>query len=87
MSIIMTILIGFIVGLFARAIMPGKDALGFILTTLLGIGGAFLGTFLGQAIGHYGPHDSAGFLMSLLGALVLLYIYHIINKSRSNPPA
>jgi uncharacterized membrane protein YeaQ/YmgE (transglycosylase-associated protein family) len=86
MSIIMTILIGFIVGLFARAIMPGRDALGFILTTLLGIGGAFLGTFIGQAIGHYGPHDSAGFLMSLLGALILLYIYHMINKSRTNAP-
>lgn len=86
MSIIMTILIGFIVGLFARAIMPGRDALGFILTTLLGIGGAFLGTYIGQAVGHYGPHDSAGFLMSLLGALILLYIYHIINKSRTNTP-
>ena len=87
MSIIMTIILGFIVGLFARAIMPGKDVQGFILTTLLGIGGAFVGKFIGESVGHYGPNDSAGFLMSLLGALVILYIYHLIKRSRDNPPA
>jgi uncharacterized membrane protein YeaQ/YmgE (transglycosylase-associated protein family) len=87
MSIIWTIVLGFIVGVFARLIMPGKDALGFIYTTLLGIGGAFLGKYLGQAIGRYGPNDSAGFFMSLFGALIILYIYHLIKKSRETPPA
>lgn len=91
MSIIKTIIIGFVVGVFARLLMPGKDNLGvflgFILTTLLGIGGAFLGTYLGQAIGHYGPDESAGFFMSLFGALIILYIFHLIKKSRAAPPS
>lgn len=80
MSIIWTILIGFVVGLLARAIMPGKDALGFILTTLLGIGGALVGKFLGQFLGLYKEDDPVGFFMSLVGALILLLIYHYFSR-------
>lgn len=80
MEIIKTILIGFIVGLFARAIMPGKDIMGLIMTTLLGIGGAFVGKFIGQGLGMYAVDQSAGFFMSLLGALILLFIYHMFRK-------
>lgn len=82
MSIIITIVIGFIVGLIARAIMPGKDAVGFILTTLLGIGGAILGKYLGQAIGLYREEDAAGFFMSILGAVIILFIYNHFLKNK-----
>ena len=72
--------IGLIVGAIAKLIMPGKDPGGIFVTMILGIAGAFLGTFLGRAIGHYGPDQSAGFLMSLLGAIILLAIYHFIRR-------
>jgi uncharacterized membrane protein YeaQ/YmgE (transglycosylase-associated protein family) len=85
MGIISTIIIGFFVGLFARAIVPGRDITGFIMTTLLGIAGALVGKFIGQNFGLYGQDQSAGFFMSLLGAMILLFIYHkFIMKS---PPA
>ena len=81
MSIIGSIIIGFIVGLFARFLMPGRDPLGFIWTTLLGIGGAVVGKFIGQGIGLYREGESAGFFMSLIGAIVILFLYnHFINK-------
>lgn len=87
MGIIGSIVIGFIVGLLARAIMPGKDTMGFILTTLLGIGGALAGKFIGQGFGLYREDEPAGFLMSLVGALVLLIIYNLVRKKEtpSNP--
>ena len=81
MSILLTIIMGFIIGLFARALMPGKDAMGFIMTTLLGIGGALIGKFIGQEIGWYTHEQSAGFFVSLLGALLLLFIYHRLRKN------
>lgn len=84
MSIILTIIMGFIVGLFARALMPGKDVLGLIMTTLLGIGGALVGKFLGQTLGIYSEGQAAGFFMSLLGAMILLFIYNHWRKN--NPP-
>jgi uncharacterized membrane protein YeaQ/YmgE (transglycosylase-associated protein family) len=74
MHILWTIIIGFIVGLLARFVLPGQDAYGFIMTTLLGIGGALLGQFLGQALGFYAPGEPAGWIMSVLGAVVLLLI-------------
>lgn len=85
MGIISSIIIGFFVGLFARAIVPGRDVTGFIMTTLLGIAGALVGKFLGQGIGIYGEGESAGFFMSLIGAMILLFVYNkLIAK---NPPA
>ncbi|MBA3722099.1 MAG: GlsB/YeaQ/YmgE family stress response membrane protein [Parachlamydiaceae bacterium] len=85
MSILLSILIGFVVGLIARALMPGKDSMGFIITTLLGIGGALLGKFLGQAMGLYNEGDPVGFFMSLLGALLLLFIYNAISRRKEAP--
>ena len=85
MSILWTILIGFVVGLIARALMPGKDTLGFILTTLLGIGGAVLAKYLGQGLGLYTENEPAGFLMSLLGAMLILFLFNIYNKRTHNP--
>jgi uncharacterized membrane protein YeaQ/YmgE (transglycosylase-associated protein family) len=85
MGIIGSIIIGFIVGLIARAIVPGKDAFGFLLTTLLGIGGALLGKFLGEMMGLYRPDQSAGFIMSVIGAVAILILYNIFNKRRELP--
>ena len=82
MHLIWTALIGLIVGALAKLIMPGKEPCGIFITMLIGIAGSFLGTFLGRAIGHYEPDQSAGFLMSLVGALILLGIYHLIRRSR-----
>jgi len=82
MSIIGTIIVGFIVGLIARAIKPGNDRMGLIMTTLLGIAGAFLARFLGQTMGLYGPNDAAGWIASVIGAIILLFIYGLIRGRR-----
>jgi uncharacterized membrane protein YeaQ/YmgE (transglycosylase-associated protein family) len=74
MGIIWTIIIGFLIGLVARFIMPGKDNAGFILTTILGILGAVIGSYLGQALGFYTVGEPAGFIMSVIGALILLFV-------------
>jgi uncharacterized membrane protein YeaQ/YmgE (transglycosylase-associated protein family) len=81
MSIIGTIIIGFIVGLLARALKPGDDRMGIILTTLLGIAGAFVAKYVGQAMGWYGPNDPAGWIASVVGAIVLLVIYGLVRGS------
>jgi uncharacterized membrane protein YeaQ/YmgE (transglycosylase-associated protein family) len=78
-----TALIGLVVGALAKLIIPGKEPGGIFITMLIGIAGSFLGTYLGRAIGHYEPDQSAGFLMSLVGALILLGIYHLIRRSRT----
>jgi uncharacterized membrane protein YeaQ/YmgE (transglycosylase-associated protein family) len=75
MGIIGWIVFGLIVGAIAKLLMPGPDPGGWIVTILLGIAGAMVGGFLGRAVGWYGPNDVAGFLMSLLGAIVLLGLY------------
>lgn len=76
MHIVWTIVLGFIVGLFARALMPGRDPVGCLLTTLIGIGGAIIGQFIGQTLGLYIEGEPAGFFMSLIGAMILLFIYN-----------
>jgi uncharacterized membrane protein YeaQ/YmgE (transglycosylase-associated protein family) len=76
------IVFGLVVGLIAKLLMPGRDPGGFIITMLLGIAGAVLGGYLGRALGFYGPGQSAGFIMSLAGALILLGIYHMFNRRR-----
>jgi uncharacterized membrane protein YeaQ/YmgE (transglycosylase-associated protein family) len=83
LNLLWTALIGLVVGAIAKFIMPGKDPGGIFVTMIIGIAGSFLGTWLGRAIGHYEPGQSAGFLMSLVGALILLGIYHLIRRSRS----
>jgi len=78
-GIIWTIIIGFVAGVIAKLIMPGRnEPSGFILTTLLGIIGAFVATWLGQQIGWYGPDDSAGFIGAVVGAIIVLFIYGLI---------
>jgi len=78
MSIIGTILVGFIVGLIARAVKPGNDKLGLIMTTLLGIAGAFLAKYAGMAMGLYTEGQAAGWFASVIGAVVLLIIYSLV---------
>lgn len=78
MEIISTIVIGFIVGLLARFIKPGDDRMGIIMTTLVGIGGAFVGAYLGQALGIYQPDEPAGFLGALVGAILFLVVLKMI---------
>jgi uncharacterized membrane protein YeaQ/YmgE (transglycosylase-associated protein family) len=71
------IIVGFIAGIIARLLSPGpNNPSGFILTTVLGIAGAFLATFIGQAIGHYAPDQGAGYITSTIGALVVLFIWN-----------
>ncbi len=75
---------GFIVGLIARAIKPGNDRMGLGLTTLLGMAGALLAGWLGRAFGWYGAEDGAGFLMSTVGAIVVLFTYYAVtNRNKS----
>lgn len=83
LHLLWTAIIGLIVGALAKLIVPGKDPGGIFITMLLGIAGAFLGTWIGRAIGHYQPGQSAGFLMSFVGAVILLAIYHLIKRSQT----
>ena len=80
MSYVWTAIIGFVAGLIARALKPGDDKMGLILTTLLGIAGAFVAKFIGQALGWYQPGEAAGFIASVIGAIVILVIYGLITK-------
>jgi uncharacterized membrane protein YeaQ/YmgE (transglycosylase-associated protein family) len=82
-GIIMTILIGFVVGIIAKLIMGGREPAGFFATVFIGIAGSFLGTFIGRSVGHYARTQNAGFLMSLVGACILLVIYHVLTRSSS----
>ena len=80
------VVVGFIAGLIARWLAPGpNNPSGFILTTILGIAGAFLATFIGQAIGHYGPEQGAGFITATIGALVVLFIWNRLVAARVIP--
>jgi uncharacterized membrane protein YeaQ/YmgE (transglycosylase-associated protein family) len=77
------IIVGFVAGIIARLLSPGSNnPSGFLLTTALGIAGAFLATFIGQAIGHYGPDQGAGFITATIGALVVLFIWNRLVASR-----
>ena len=84
MSIIWTIIIGFVAGLIAKWIMPGRnEPSGFIMTTILGIVGAFLATWLGQALGWYRPGEGAGFIGAIVGAVIVLAIWGMIAGRRT----
>lgn len=78
MEILATILIGFIVGLVARFLKPGRDSMGFIFTTLLGIAGAFVATYLGQSLGIYYVGEPAGFIGAVVGAILVLAVTQAI---------
>ena len=79
-SLIWTIVIGFVVGLVARALKPGDDKLGIIVTSLLGILGAFAASFIGKTLGWYGDGEAAGFIAAVVGAVVLLFVYGMLKK-------
>jgi len=81
MGLIWTIVIGLIVGAVARLLTPGKDPAGFITTILIGIGGALLATYIGQFLGFYQAGQSAGFIASVVGAIVLLLVFRRFRKS------
>lgn len=80
MSIIATLIIGLIAGFIARAIKPGNDSMGWIMTALLGVAGSFVASYLGAALGLYQPGQPAGFIASVLGAILLLFIYGMVKK-------
>ena len=82
MAILSWIVFGLVIGLIANLLMPGKDPGGFIVTMLLGIAGALVGGFVGRAMGFYGPNQGAGWLMSILGAIILLALYRMLVRRR-----
>ena len=82
MGILSWILFGLVVGIIAKLLMPGRDPGGFIITILLGIAGALIGGFIGRAMGFYDANQGAGWLMSILGAIVLLALYRMMVRRR-----
>ncbi|AOS79446.1 MULTISPECIES: GlsB/YeaQ/YmgE family stress response membrane protein [Hydrogenophaga] len=80
MSILGTILIGLIAGFVARMLKPGNDSMGWIMTAVLGIAGAFVASYLGAALGFYAPGQAAGFIASVIGAIVILVIWGMFKK-------
>lgn len=84
MGIIWTIIIGFIAGVIAKLIMPGtNEPAGFVLTTILGIVGAFVASYLGQALGWYSPDQGAGLIGAIVGAIVVLFVWSLIAKRQA----
>ena len=82
MGILSWILFGLVVGVIAKLLMPGRDPGGFIITILLGIAGALIGGFVGRAMGFYDANQGAGWLMSILGAIILLALYRMMVRRR-----
>lgn len=82
MAILSWIVFGLVIGIIAKLLMPGRDPGGFIVTILLGIAGALVGGFIGRAMGFYGEGQSAGWLMSILGAVILLALYRMLMRRR-----
>ena len=86
MNILWVIIIGFVAGIVARLLAPGpNNPAGFILTTILGIAGAFVATFIGQMIGWYRPDQGAGLIGAVVGALIVLFIWHRLVSARAIP--
>jgi uncharacterized membrane protein YeaQ/YmgE (transglycosylase-associated protein family) len=83
LHILGTILIGFVVGLLARFVTPGSNPGGFIVTVIIGIVGSFVAKFLGEAVGWYGPGQPAGFIGSVVGAVLILVVYHLVSGRSS----
>lgn len=82
-SLIWTAIIGLIVGAVAKFFMPGKDPGGWIITMLLGLAGSFIASYLGRLVGWYKEGQSAGFIMSVLGAILLLYLYRLFTRKKT----
>jgi uncharacterized membrane protein YeaQ/YmgE (transglycosylase-associated protein family) len=79
--LVWTILIGFVAGLIAKAITPGKGPSGFLMTSVLGIAGSIGATYLGRALGLYPEGHAAGFIASIIGAILLLVVYHLVTRN------
>ena len=82
MGVIWTIIIGLIVGIIAKFLMPGRDPGGFIITAIIGVVGSIIATYVGRAMGFYQVGEPAGFIASILGAIVLLFVYRMVTRSR-----
>jgi uncharacterized membrane protein YeaQ/YmgE (transglycosylase-associated protein family) len=82
MGIIWTIIIGLIVGIIAKFLMPGRDPGGFVITAIIGIVGSIIATYIGRAMGFYQVGEPAGFIASVLGAIVLLFVYRLVTRTR-----
>ncbi len=82
MTILWTILIGLIVGIVAKFLMPGRDPGGFIITVLIGIAGSFIATYVGAAMGWYQNGETAGFIAAVLGSIILLIVYRLLTGKR-----
>ncbi len=80
MHILWLILIGFVIGLLAKMLTPGRDPAGFFITAIIGIAGSLLATYGGQALGLYSAGEPAGFIASVVGAIILLAIYHLVRR-------
>lgn len=80
MGVLGWIIFGLVVGIIAKFLMPGRDPGGFIITILLGIAGALVGGYVGRAVGWYGPGDPVGFLMAVLGSIILLALYRMLAR-------
>lgn len=80
MHLLWTLIIGLVIGAVAKLLMPGKDPGGIIITMLLGVAGSLVATYLGQAIGWYQPGSGAGFIASVIGAMLLLFIYRLFAR-------
>ena len=83
MHFLITILLGLVVGMIAKLLMPGRDPGGFFITILLGIAGAAVAGWIGRALGWYGPDDVAGFIASIAGAILLLVLYRLFQRARA----
>lgn len=83
MGILWTIIIGLVAGTVAKFLMPGKDPGGFVITTLLGIGGAVVATYLGQLVGWYEEREGARFIASTIGAILILFVYRMFKKKQA----
>lgn len=84
MGLVWTIIIGFLAGVVAKFVHPGRENMGFVMTTLLGIGGSLAATFLGQAIGWYQPGQPAGFIGAVVGAVLLLIVYGQVKRGAAS---
>jgi uncharacterized membrane protein YeaQ/YmgE (transglycosylase-associated protein family) len=82
MGILWTILIGFVIGIVAKFLMPGRDPGGFIITVLLGIVGSFVASYLGQTMGWYQAGQPAGFIAAVIGAMLVLFVYRLVAGKR-----
>ncbi|HPH12793.1 MAG TPA: GlsB/YeaQ/YmgE family stress response membrane protein [Burkholderiaceae bacterium] len=86
-EILGTLFVGLIVGFIARALKPGDDKLGFIMTAILGVAGSFLANYAGAAMGLYKQGDAAGWIAAVVGSIVLLFVYSLIKSKSSGPSA